>query len=60
MSASKSRLTAILKLKDGVHIDYATETKVTLTIHCRLIKVALALKKTFTLRVDERPALSQS
>ena len=56
LSDERFEITAdgILKLKDGVHIDYATETKVTLTITAT-DQGGLSVEKTFTLRVDDDP-----
>ncbi|WP_049152998.1 hypothetical protein, partial [Cardiobacterium hominis] len=56
LSDERFEITAdgILKLKDGVHIDYAAETKVTLTITAT-DQGGLSVEKTFTLRVDDDP-----
>ena len=56
LSDERFEITAdgILKLKDGVHIDYATEQSINLTITAT-DQGGLSVEKAFTLRVDDDP-----
>ncbi|WP_298644605.1 hypothetical protein [uncultured Cardiobacterium sp.] len=56
LSDERFEITAdgILKLKDGMHIDYATEQSISLTI-IATDPGGLSVEKTFTLRVNDDP-----